>query len=98
MQDIITALLPVASKKFIKKRTILYYQGEIPRTANIMLSGLIKMYNINSFGEEQIVGFQATDDIFPVPWIFGKSTSTLFYFEAMTDCEILVMPKKACLR
>lgn len=97
VQDIISALKPVATKRFIKKRTILYYQGEVPRSANIMRSGLIKMYSINSSGEEQIVGFQAPGDIFPVPWIFGESSSTLFYYEALTDCELLVMPKESLL-
>lgn len=94
MQDFIEAAKDFSSKRFIKKRTILYYQGEIPRSANIVQSGLIKVYSINSSGEEQIVSFHAPGDIFPLPWVFGESSSTLFYYEALSDCEVLTLPRQ----
>lgn len=93
MQDIITASKLISSKRFIKKRTILFYQGEVPRSANLVKTGLVKVYSINSSGEEQIVAFHTPGDIFPTPWVFGESSNTLFYYEALSDCEILSLPK-----
>lgn len=93
MQHFINAVRPFSSKRFVKKRTILYYQGEIPREANIVRDGLMKVYSINTSGEEQIVSFHAPGDMFPLPWVFGESSNTLFYYEALTDCELLTLPR-----
>ncbi len=93
--DILAELKPHANKRLFKKHSILLYQGEAPRMAYILVSGIVKVYSINTAGEEQIATFQVEGDLFPSPWIFGKSASTLYYYEALTDCEVLVMPRDA---
>jgi CRP/FNR family transcriptional regulator, cyclic AMP receptor protein len=94
MQDIIAKLKPIASKRPFKKHSILLYQGEAPRMAYVLLSGVVKVYSINSAGEEQIAAFHAKDDLFPAPWIFHKSSSTLYYYEALSDCEVLAVSRE----
>lgn len=91
--DIITALAPRATKKLFKKHSILLYQGEAPRRAYVLLSGTVKVYSINTAGEEQIATFQVRKDLFPSPWIFHKSSTTLYYYEALTDCEVLLLAR-----
>jgi CRP/FNR family transcriptional regulator len=66
--------------------------------AYVIKSGVVKLYTINNAGEEQIVAFHVQGDIFPTPWIFGKSSTTLYYFEALTDCEVLTLPREALYR
>lgn len=95
MNDLVSAITPHATKRVVKKRTILLYQGEIPRAAHVIKTGVIKMYSVNNAGEEQIVQFQTAGDIFPAPWIFDKVNASLYYFEAVSDCEILTLPKQA---
>lgn len=97
MQKLTSAIQPIAIKRLFKKRAIIFYQGEIPRAAHVVQRGLIKMYGINTSGEEQIVSFHGPGDIFPLPWIFDKTSNTLFYYEAVTDCEVLTLPKKDLL-
>ena len=97
MSDIITAISPISSKRIVKKRTILLYQGEIPRAAHVVKSGVIKMYSVNNAGEEQIVSFQTSGDIFPAPWMFGKVNASLYYYEAVSDCEIYALPRQEML-
>lgn len=58
-----------------------------------MLSGVFKAYRLGNFGEEQIVGFRTKGDIFPDTWVFGKTSSTLFYYEALEDSEVLTVEK-----
>jgi CRP/FNR family transcriptional regulator len=94
MNDLVSAITPHATKRVVKKRTILLYQGEIPRAAHVIKAGVIKMYSVNNAGEEQIVQFQTAGDIFPAPWIFDKVNASLYYFEAVSDCEILTLPKQ----
>lgn len=94
MGDILSGIKTRATKRLFKKRSILLYQGEAPRMAYILKSGVVKVYTINNAGEEQIVAFHAKQDIFPSSWIFGKSATTLYYFEALTDCEVYTLPRE----
>ena len=94
----IAELLPTQStRRSVKKRSILIYQGEIPRQAYIVLSGVFKVYRLGNFGEEQIVGFRTKGDMFPETWIFGKTSSALFYYEALEDSEVLTVEKPVLL-
>src|SRR4051812_29955858 len=94
MRDIISHIKPHATRRVFKKHAILLYQGEAPRMAYVVLSGVVKVYSINTAGEEQIVTFETRDDILPTPWIFNKSSTTLYYYEALTDCEVLALPRE----
>lgn len=55
------------------------------------------MYRLGNFGEEQIAGFRTKGDVFPASWLFGKTSSTLFYYEAMEDSEVLTVEKPVLL-
>jgi CRP-like cAMP-binding protein len=93
VEDLINALTPSATKRAFKKGTVLLYQGEAPRMAYIVRSGIVKSYTINAAGEEQIVTFFSAHDFFPGPWIFGKTSTTLYYYETASNCEILTIPR-----
>lgn len=93
MQDITDHISPLAHRKHVRKQTVVYYQGEIPRSAHIIKHGLVKAYSITPAGEERIVALQGAGDIFPMPWAFGQASSTLFYYETLTDCELLSVTK-----
>lgn len=79
--------------RLIKKGRPLFYQGEIPRTAYFVKSGVIKFYNITSNGEEKIVGYEGTDGLMPNEWIFNKSPVALYYYDTFTDCEVYSIPR-----
>jgi CRP-like cAMP-binding protein len=97
MNALLEALLPHGtSLKFSKGSTVLY-QSEIPRGAFIIKKGLVRAYTITSSGEERIISLYAKNDIFPLPWIYGKAPGTLFYYEASNDSELVCVPKNAFL-
>lgn len=96
--DELFSLPPTQStKRTIKKRTILLYQGEIPRQAYVVHKGAVKVYRLGRNGDEQIVGFRMPGDIFPETWLFGKTSSALYYYEAMEDCEIITAERSVLL-
>lgn len=96
--DDIAKLLPTQStRRSVKKRSILIYQGEIPRQAYIVLSGVFKAYRLGNFGEEQIVGFRTKGDMFPETWLFNTTSSALYYYEALEDSEVLTVEKPVLL-
>ncbi len=71
--------------KAYSKGEIIIFQGEAPRTAYIVKTGVVKVYNLSQNGDEKPVGFHVRDQIFPAPWAFYKAPSSLYYFEAFTD-------------
>ncbi len=80
------------TRQYAKKRTILF-QGEIPRGAMILEAGLVKVYGITTGGDQRTVTLLSAGDIFPVECVFDKSRVSLYYYEALTDCTVLSMPK-----
>jgi len=97
MENIAKLLPTQTTKRTIKKRSIVIYQGEIPRQAYIVLSGSFKAYRLGNLGNEQIVNFRTKGDLFPETWIFGKTSSALYYYEAMEDAEVLTVEKSVLL-
>lgn len=92
MDELYNELKDKGLQRSIHKRTIILYQGEVPKSCYIVKKGIIKVYS-NSNGNEQIVSFYVPGDLFPVSWIFEKTTSTLYYYESLTDCELLAVER-----
>jgi CRP/FNR family transcriptional regulator, cyclic AMP receptor protein len=84
--------------RLIKKGRPLFYQGEIPRTAYFVKSGVVKFYNITSSGEEKIVGYEGNDGLLPNEWIFNKSPVALYYYDTFTDCEVYSIPRSELIQ
>lgn len=80
------------SRTFKQGSTILY-QGEVPRSACILTKGVVRVYSISSQGEDQIVSIHRRGEFFPTSWIFQKSTGAMFFYEALTDCEVSFAPR-----
>jgi len=97
MDELLTAITPFATPRVVKKGATVLYQSEIPRCAFIVRKGLVRAYTITSTGEERIVSLHAKHDIFPLSWVYGETPSTLFYYEATSDCELICVPKNVLL-
>ena len=94
MNALLEALLPHGTTRKVSKGSTILYQSEIPRGVFIIKKGLVRAYSITSSGEERIVSLYANNDLFPLPWLYGKSPGTLFYYDAGTDCELICVPKE----
>lgn len=78
----------------LKKGWPLLYQGEVPRTAFVVKTGMVKVYDINTSGEEKVLTFTDTDGMLAPEWLFGKSPVSLYYADAFTDCEVHAVPRQ----
>jgi len=81
------------SSRFYKKNDVILQQDVEPDHAFIIKSGTIKTYNITANGEEKPIGFSLTNEIFPIGWVFNKIFRSQYYYEALTDSEVYVVPK-----
>lgn len=75
------------------KGNMVFFQGEAPRNAFLVEDGTIRVYAIDDQGEEYIVGFHGEGDIFPLDWLHNTTTSTTFYYEAMTPSRLAPIEK-----
>lgn len=76
-------------QKTFKKGEIIVFQGEAPRGAFVVKSGVVKAYNLSVNGDEKPVAFYSPDSNFPGPWVFGKIANSTYYYEAFTS-EVVV--------
>ncbi|MBI3494711.1 Crp/Fnr family transcriptional regulator [Candidatus Saccharibacteria bacterium] len=91
----LTHLQPLIKKsntRSYKSGSTILYQGEAPRYAHILSKGVVKVFSISAQGDEQIVMYHVEGEFFPSSWIFNKSQGALFFYEAVTDCEIALAP------
>jgi CRP/FNR family cyclic AMP-dependent transcriptional regulator len=72
---------------------MILYQGEVPNAAYVVKSGLVKAYNISSQGDEKPIAFSGDMEILSPAWVFGKSNSSMYFYEAHTDCALYALPK-----
>lgn len=84
-------LKKMMTKKF-RQGNILVYQGEVPRYAYIIKTGIVKLYNITPQGDERIAAFKLPGDIVPTTWSFSKPPAAFYYYEAQTDGEVYIVP------
>jgi CRP/FNR family transcriptional regulator len=97
MQDHLRQIAEMSlTRKYSAGATILY-QGEVPRSVHVVLRGAVRVFGISELGEEQIVTYHIGPDMFPVSWIFDKAPSTVFFYEALTDCEIALVDRASFL-
>lgn len=89
----ISQVLSRGSTRSVSKSNIIFYQGEVPQSAALIKRGVVKVYNLSPEGEEQLVTFHVAGEFFPSTWLFGQTTSTVYFYETFTDCDICFIPK-----
>lgn len=78
-----------------RKKEIIVFQGEAPRQAFIVKSGIVKAYNLSVGGDEKPVAFYEADSIFPASWVYGKTASATYYYEAFTpEVEVYTIDRQ----
>lgn len=90
-------LHPIGTPRLLRKGSNILFQGEIPRSVNIIRDGVVREYTIDSSGEERIVALYGKGDIFPLSWTLGETSNTLFYYDALIDTRLICVPKQTFL-
>lgn len=98
MKELESIIAQYGSSRFVKKGTILLYQSEVPRHALVIKKGLIRAYAITNSGEERTIALHDKNDIFPLSWVFGETSTTLFYYDALVDSEIIAVQKSELIQ
>ena len=79
--------------KVVPKGQIILHQGDEPGCAYVIKSGYVKMYEITSAGEEKPLLFDHEYETFPIAWVFSHIDVANYYYEALTECELYLVPR-----
>lgn len=80
--------------RVVKKNGNIFFQGEVPRKAMIVRDGVIRAYTITSNGEERVVALFGRGDVFPLTWILGETTNSLFYYDAVSEARLMSVSRE----
>lgn len=92
-EKLISKLGAYTQRNYTPSQPILY-QGEIPQVAYIIMDGVIKIYDIDSNGNEKIVSFASTGDVLSPAWTFNKAPVNLYYCDAFTEAKLCCIAKE----
>jgi CRP/FNR family transcriptional regulator len=82
-----------ASSRQIKKKEILFSDGEEARGFYVILSGKVKLYKVSPEGKEQILHIVSAPDAFAEAALFLEGNYPAFA-EALSDSRLLFFPKR----
>lgn len=89
MQSPTEKIRPFAQPKAYRKGANIFFQGEVPRKGVMVSDGIIRSYTITTSGEERTIAFFTKNDILPLSWLMETTTTSLFYYEAVSDVRTL---------
>ncbi len=93
MKQLLSQLREVGTPTLYRKGSSLYFQGEVPRYAVIILDGVVKAYTISREGNETIVHLYGKGSILPLAWVNSQSPTALFNYEAVNDVRCLKLKR-----
>lgn len=93
MKQLLSHLRTVGTPSIYRKGSSIFFQGEIPRHAVIVTSGVVKAYTISPDGDESIVSLYSKGSIIPIAWVSDQSPVALFNYDAVNDVRVIKVNK-----
>lgn len=93
MRQLIAHLKSIGTLGLYRRGTTIYRQGEVPKEACVILSGVVKAYTINQDGDQSIVNLCGKGTLIPLAWVHDESEKTLFHYEAVNDVRVILVRK-----
>lgn len=78
-----------ADPTFYKKGEIILRGGDMPQGVYFLKKGYVKLDSVSKEGKELTLIIYKPEEFFPVVWTFFGDRTSIYSFEAITDCEIL---------
>ncbi|NIK12049.1 Crp/Fnr family transcriptional regulator [Alkalibacillus almallahensis] len=84
----------IANQRDMKKGNVVFHQGEARDAVFFVISGLIKIYKVSESGQEQVINFIHSNDMFPHVGFFDDSPYPATAV-TLTDTHLLAIPIEA---
>lgn len=80
-----------------KKGEMILRGGDAPQAVYLVKNGYAKLSSISSEGEELTLVIYKAGEFFPVVWTFFGKRASIYSFEALTQVEIVRIPRESFL-
>lgn len=80
------------------RREVLLQQDDVPEAVFVIKRGIVKSYNLTAQGEEKPITFILKDEVFPIGWVLARQEKSQYYYEALSDVEVYVVPHDEYIR
>lgn len=87
-------LLASAHLRQVPKGQIIIYEGDTPHEIYVIKSGIVKIYDIDSQGNEKILHILHETALLPLVFFSGKNQPVNWFYAAITDCELYALPQQ----
>lgn len=75
---------------------VICFQGDTFDQVFMVMSGIVKVYDIDDTGAERTISFFAHPDVFPIIWLLREPPPNhLYYYETVADTTCLIVPRQA---
>ncbi len=81
-----------------KKGETILLKGDLPEATYLVETGIVKVYTINTRGDERLVAFIRSAEDFPVGFSLGIVNQANYFYEAFTVCKLRLIPPSDYLR
>ena len=93
MKQLLSHLRTVGTPGIYRKGSSIFFQGEVPNHAVIILDGIVKAYTLSPDGTEAIITLYGKGSIIPIAWVNNQASVALFNYDAMNDVRVLRLPR-----
>ena len=94
MKQLLSHLRTVGTPGLYRKGSSIFFQGEIPQSAVIILDGVVKAYTLSPEGDEAIVNLYSKGSIIPIAWVNSRASVALFNYDALNDVRVIKLPRQ----
>lgn len=89
-------------QKFLDNRNVLHYKkgemivrgGDMPQGVMFLKKGYVRLESISKEGKELTLVIYRPGEFFPVVWTFYGLSPSIYDLEALTDCDIIRVPRE----
>lgn len=92
-----TAMTGARSKHFPRGQIIMY-QSDVPYDVIVLEEGVVKIHDIDEQGNEKILHLLKPYAILPFAFFSGGKDEMRWFYTALTDCDVRVMPMSELMK
>jgi CRP/FNR family cyclic AMP-dependent transcriptional regulator len=94
MPDSLKEILKDSRVKHFPRGQIIIFEGDKPIDVYLIKSGVIKLHDIDSKGNEKILHLLKEPSLAPLAFYSGEDSVAMWFYTALTDCELYVLDRK----
>jgi CRP/FNR family transcriptional regulator len=91
LPKLLSNTLRTSRVKHFPKGQIILYEGDPLPEVFIIKSGAVKLYDIDSQGNEKVLHIAAYPAVIPFAFFSGEDSIIRWFYSALTDCDLYVL-------